>query len=152
MDSIGKRRCDRLVSWVEKASLERIRRLLDITKAEHNHELLLLVKNLSISPFRYIILIIPRSLPEELVKREHFFLTDLLRSIQGRSSQLGSTKEPQAETAQETSATFTWLGQLPLNEQDSRPALPSNEEEEEGKDHSCRCGVKGLYGLGGSKR
>ena len=43
---LGKRRRGRLVNWIEKAYLENIRRLLEITEAEHNHELLLTVKNL----------------------------------------------------------------------------------------------------------
>ena len=43
---VGRCRRDLLVSWVEKASLERIRRLLEIIEGEHSHELLLSVKNL----------------------------------------------------------------------------------------------------------
>ena len=43
---IGRHRRGRLVSWVEKASLDRIRRLLEITEGERNHELLLSVRNL----------------------------------------------------------------------------------------------------------
>ena len=37
---------DWLVSWVEKDSRDRIRQLLEITKRERNHELLLSMKNL----------------------------------------------------------------------------------------------------------
>ena len=64
--------------------MERIKRLLEITKVECNHELLLSVKNLlelGASPFRYIVPVIPRLLLEELVRGEHFVLTDLLMSI-----------------------------------------------------------------------
>ena len=43
---IGKHRRGLLVSWVEKASLDRIRRLLEITEGERNHDLLLFMKNL----------------------------------------------------------------------------------------------------------
>ena len=78
---VGKRRQGQLVSSVEKACLDRIRRLFEIIEREHNHELLLSVKNLrelGASPFRYIVLVIPRPLSEELVKGEHFILTDLL--------------------------------------------------------------------------
>ena len=84
--------------------------------------LLLFVKNLQelgVSPFRYIVPVIPRSLAEELVKGEHFVLTDLLKSIQGSSSQAGSVEESQVKTTQETFATFVRPGQLPLDEQDS---------------------------------
>ena len=71
------RRRGQLVNWVKKASLERIRRLLEITEAERNHELLLSVKNLrelGANPFSYIVPVIPCPLPTELVKREHFYL------------------------------------------------------------------------------
>ena len=68
-----------------------------------NHELLLSVKNLQelgASPFPYIVLIIPRSLPTELFKGEHFVLANLLKSIPGSSSQVEDGQEPQAETDQ----------------------------------------------------
>ena len=87
---------------MEKASLEHIKRLLEITEAKHNHELLLSVKNLQelgASSFRYIAPLIPRSLPKDLVKGEHFVLANLLMSIPGSSAQEGSAQEPQAETA-----------------------------------------------------
>ena len=81
------------------------------------------LRELGASSFYYIVLVIPLSLLEELVKGEHFVLVDLLKSILGSSAQVGSTQEPQAEIAQETSATFVWLGQSPLDEQDS-PLTP----------------------------
>ena len=59
---VGKRRRGRLVSWIDKASLDRIRWLLEITEAEHSCELLLSVKNLrelGTSPFRYIVVSSP---------------------------------------------------------------------------------------------
>ena len=121
---VSGRRRGRLVSWVEKSSLKRIKRLLDITEGERNHELLLSVKNLrelSASPFPYIVLVIPRPLPTEFVRSKHFTLADLLKSISYSSAQARSTQEPQAETTQETSATFLRLGQSPLDEQNSRP-------------------------------
>ena len=102
---VGRCRRGQLVSWVEKASLECIRWLLKITEGERNHKLLLSVKNLrelEASPFLYIVLVIPRPLPIELVRGEHFTLTDLLKSIPSSSAQVGSAQEPQAETAQET--------------------------------------------------
>ena len=79
---------------MEKARLDRISQLLKITKRECNHELLLSVRNLrelGTSPFPYIVLVLPRSLPDELVKGEHFFLSDLLKLIPGGSSQSDST-------------------------------------------------------------
>ena len=100
---VSRRRRDLLVRWVEKASLKHIRRLLEIIEGEHNHELLLSVKNLrelGASPFPYIVPVIPRPLPTELIRGKHFVLVDLLKSIPGSSSQVGDGQEPQAETAQ----------------------------------------------------
>ena len=79
---------------MEKAKLDCIRRLLEITERELNHELLLFAKNLqelSATPFPYIVPVLPRPLPEELVKDEHFVLVDLLKSILGSSSHVDST-------------------------------------------------------------
>ena len=73
-----------------------ISRWLEITERECN-ELLLSVKNsheLGSSPFPYIALVIPRSLPGEVVGGEHFVLADLLKSILDNSSQAGSAQEP----------------------------------------------------------
>ena len=89
----GKRRRGRLVNWVEKAGLERIRRLLKITKVEHYHELLLFVKNLrelGASPFDYIVPVILRPLLAEIIKGDHFVLSDLLKSILSSSLDGGS--------------------------------------------------------------
>ena len=75
---------------MEKASLEHIKQLLEITEGERNHELLLFVKNLQelrANPFPYIVLVIPRLLLIELIKGKHFVLADLLKSIPGSSSQ-----------------------------------------------------------------
>ena len=69
--------------------LDRIRRLLEITKRERDHELLLFVKNLQelgASSFPYIVHVIPRLLPEKLIKGDYFILVDLLKSILSSSS------------------------------------------------------------------
>ena len=71
------------------ARLDRIRRLLEITKRERDHELLLFVKNLQelgASSFPYIVHVIPRPLPEKLIKGDYFILVDLLKSILSSSS------------------------------------------------------------------
>ena len=103
---------------MEKASLESIRRLLESTKVEHNHELLLSVKNLrklGASPFHYIVPVIPRPLLGELIKGEHFVLADLFKSIPGSYSQTGST---QVKVAEGVLVTFVRPDQLPLTERD----------------------------------
>ena len=108
-----------LVGWVERASLDRIRWLLEITERKRNHELLLSVKNLrelGASPFRYIVPVIPRSLPEELVKGEHFVLADLLKLISDNSSQTGPVQEPRAKVAVRGLVSFVRPDQSPLLE------------------------------------
>ena len=80
------------------------------------------LQEFGINPFPYIIPIIPRSLPEELIKGEHFILIDLLKSIPGSSSQAGSTQEPQVEFTQEALATFVRPNQSPLVVHDRGPA------------------------------
>ena len=93
----------KLVNWAEKARLDSIKWLLEITERECNHELLLSEKNLhelGTSPFPYIVLVIPRPLSKELIKGEHFILDDLLKSISSSSSQAGSDQDLQVEFAQ----------------------------------------------------
>ena len=78
---IGKHGRGRLVSWVEKARLDRIRWLVEINEWELNHELLLSTKNLyelDSSHFPYIVPVLPCLLPEEVIKGEHFVLANLL--------------------------------------------------------------------------
>ena len=72
-------------NYVEKARLDCICLLLEIIE----RELLLSVNNLQdlgANPFTYIVPIFPHPLPNEVVKGEHFFLTDLLKSLPGGSS------------------------------------------------------------------
>ena len=74
------------MQWVEKASLEKIRRLLEVSKQEHHCEVLLTLKNLvdvRRSPAPYSLPIIPRSLPSEIMGGEHFVTTDLLDFLVG---------------------------------------------------------------------
>ena len=105
--------------------MERIRRLLKITEAKRNHELLLSVKNLrelGTSPFRCIVPTIPRLLPEELVRGEYFILADLLKSIPGNSSQARSVEEPQTEIVGGVLVSFVRSDQSLLVVQDPEPA------------------------------
>ena len=72
-----------------------ISRLLEITEWKRN-EPLLSMKNsqeLGSCPFPYIDPVIPRLLPREVVRGEHFVFADLLKSISGSSSQVGSAQE-----------------------------------------------------------
>ena len=74
------------------------------------------------NPFPYIAPVIPRSLPREVVRVEHFVLADLLKSISGSSSQVGSAREPQDEIAKGALVSFVRPDQSPLREQDSQAA------------------------------
>ena len=69
---------------MEKLRLDYISRLLEIIERVCHHELLLSVKNLQdlgASLFPYIVPILPRHLPNEVVKGENFVLVDLLKSL-----------------------------------------------------------------------
>ena len=74
--------------WVERASFEKIRRLLEISEQERNYEVLT-VKNLHDlirHPSPYSVPIILGPLPSEIVQGEHFITADLLNLIPGSSS------------------------------------------------------------------
>ena len=94
----GKNRRGRFVNWVEKASLDKIRRLLEISEQEYHYEVLLTLKNLADvrrNPIPYSLSIIPRPLPSEIVDGEHFVTADLLNLIAGRTS---PSRDLEAET------------------------------------------------------
>ena len=101
-----------------------ISRWLEITERERNG-LFLSVKNsqeLGSNVFPYIAPVIPHPLPGEVVRGEHFVLTDLLKSISGNSSQAGLAREPQAEIGEGALVSFVRPDQSPLREQDSQAA------------------------------
>ena len=75
---------------------------MEIIERERHHELLLSVKNLldlGANPFLYIVPILPRPLPNEVVKGEHFVFPHLLKLLPRGSTQA----EP-----------LIWLDCLPL--------------------------------------
>ena len=74
----------RLVEWVEKASFEKIRRLLEVSERERHYKVLLTLKKLADvrgNSTCYNLLVNPRLLPSELVVGEQFVNVDLLRLI-----------------------------------------------------------------------
>ena len=88
-----------MVHWVEKASLEKIRWLLEISEQEHHYEVLLTLKNLvdvRRNPAPYSLPIITRPLPSEIVDGEHFITADLLNLIAGSAS---SSRDVDVETS-----------------------------------------------------
>ena len=77
------------MNWVEKAVFGKIKKLLEISEWEQHHVILLSVKNLrelSRNPSPYTLPVIPRPLPTEVVKGEHYVITDLLTLIPNSSS------------------------------------------------------------------
>ena len=85
----GKSRRGRLVNWVEKAGFKKIQKLLEISERERHHKILLTVKNLcelSHNPSSYILPVIPRHLPTEVVEGEHYVIADLPTLVPGSSS------------------------------------------------------------------
>ena len=84
---------------MEKASLEKIRKLLEVSEQECHCEVLLTLKKLadvrqSSSP--YSLPIIPHSLPLEIVEEEHFVTSDLLSLLEGHAPPTG---DPKAEAS-----------------------------------------------------
>ena len=80
---------------MEKASLEKIRQLLEVSEREHHYKVLLTSKNLAdvrrnLAP--YSLPIIPHPLPSEIVDGEHFVTTNLLCLISGDTSTSGGAK------------------------------------------------------------
>ena len=69
---------------MEKASFEKIRRLLEVFERERHYKVLLTSKNLADvrrNPACYNLPIIPRPLPSKFVDGEHFVIFDLLHLI-----------------------------------------------------------------------
>ena len=121
--------------WVERASFAKIRRLLEISKQERHHEVLLTVKNLHnlsrhLSP--YNVLIIPRPLTSEVVEGEHFVAVDLLSLILGGSS---PTREVKSKATGRELVISTQSMQPSFTSEDSDPA-PQAPKQVEGDGHS----------------
>ena len=112
--------------------------LLKITERESNHELLLSVRNLQelgANPFPYVVPILSRPLPDELVKGEHFVLSDLLKLISRGSSQDDSALE-----------TFVRSDCLPLFVQDPKPIAQAAKKKKK-KAEWVKATDKGLEGF-----
>ena len=85
----------RLVEWMEKASFEKIHRLLEVFERERHYKVLLTLKNLvdvRCNPACYNLPVIHRPLPPEVVDGEHFVNADLLRLRSGGTSTSGVTE------------------------------------------------------------
>ena len=68
---------------MEKAGFKKIQKLLEIFERERHHEILLTMKNLhelSRNPSPYTLLVIPYSLPKEIVEGEHYVIMGNVQS------------------------------------------------------------------------
>ena len=120
--------------------MDRIHRLLEITERERHHELLLSVKNLQdlgASSFLYIVHVLPRPLPSEVVKGEHFVLANLLKSFLECSSQVEAVPRP-----------LIRLDYSPLVVQDSKPT-PQEANKKKRKSEQVKTASEGLEGFVG---
>ena len=77
------------MNWVEKSSIETIRRLLEISERKRYYRVLLTSENISVmrhNPAPYTLPVIPRPLPSYVVEGEHFMIADLRRLVSGSAS------------------------------------------------------------------
>ena len=77
------------MKWVEKSSIEKIRRLLDISERECHYQILLTRENISTmrhDPAPYTLPVIPRPLPLNVVEGEHFVLVDVRHLVSSSAS------------------------------------------------------------------
>ena len=110
---------------MEKASFEKIRRLLEVSERERLYKVLLTSKNLTNvrrNPSCYNLPIIPRPLPSKVVYGEHFVTTDLLRLISSDASTSGGAE---AEIAKWRSVARSPSGPSASNSGGSGSAQPA---------------------------
>ena len=72
------------MNWVEKSSIEKIRRLLEISELECHYRVLLTPENISSvkrNPAPYTLPLIPWPFPSDFVEGEHFVIADLRRLV-----------------------------------------------------------------------
>ena len=77
------------MNWVEKSSIEKICRLLEISERERHYRVLLTPENISVvrhNPAPYTLSVIPRPLPSHVLEGEHFVIADLWRLVSGSAS------------------------------------------------------------------
>ena len=77
------------MNWVEKSSIEKISRLLEISERERYCRVLLTLENISVvrhNPAPYTLPVIPRPLPSHVVEGEHFVVVDLQHLVSGSAS------------------------------------------------------------------
>ena len=84
---------------MEKSSIEKIHRLLEISEQERHCRVLLTPENISVvrhNPAPYTLPVIPRPLPLQVVEGEHFVIADLWRLVFGSGN---SSRNPIIEAS-----------------------------------------------------
>ena len=79
-DNAGPERKGHIVDWVEKASFACLNKLFEIDAKERHYETLLTARNLMVvvrESQEYVVNILPRKMPKEVVLGEHYILKDL---------------------------------------------------------------------------
>ena len=87
------------MNWVENSSIEKIRRLLEISERERHCRVLLTLENISVVRHNltpYTLPAIPRPLPSHVVEGDHFVITDLRRLVSDSAS---SSRNPVIEAS-----------------------------------------------------
>ena len=82
------------MKWVEKSSIEKIRRLLEISERERLYQVLLTRENISVVRHNlapYTLPVIPRPLPTNVMEGEHFVIANVRRLVSGTAS---SSRDP----------------------------------------------------------
>ena len=77
------------MKWVEKSSIEKIYRLLEISERERHYQVLLTRDNIFVvrrNSAPYTLPVIPRPLPLNVMEGEHFVLADVRRLAPGDAS------------------------------------------------------------------
>ena len=77
------------MKWVEKSSIEKIWRLLELSERERHCQVLLTRENIfSVrnNPAPYTLRVIPRPLPSNVIEGEHFMLEDVRHLVSGHVS------------------------------------------------------------------
>ena len=91
------------------------------------------LQELGTNPFPYIVLVLPRPLPAELIKGEHFILADLLKLILGSFSQADFDLEP-----------LVWSDYLPFFVKDPKPAPQAAKGRKKKKENKAGRGLGGV--------
>ena len=113
---------------MEKPSIEKIRRLLEISERESHCRILLTPENIFIerhNPTPYILSVIPQPLPSHVAEGEHFVVSDLRRLVSGSAS---SFRNPIIEASSRVQGARGTLRSSASSSGDSSSSPPASPE------------------------